>query len=149
MLNKYQIYIKTPNLYIELYTLLSLISEKQNIIYINPSNMINLKNSDTLTRSAELQPVVRRRRRRNKTQIMAPSNDRTELLFPKNREMFELVNDKYHLRDLINEENRKHGLSIQTHTYCFERGPRSYMYTKCISCGHKQKLKYMKQNNSA
>jgi len=22
------------------------------------------------------------------------------------------------------------------------------MYTKCISCGHKQKLKYMKQNNT-
>lgn len=58
-----------------------------------------------------------------------------------------MVNDKYHLRDLIGEENRKYNMSIQTHSYCFERGARSYMYTKCIPCGHKQKLKYLKHNH--
>jgi len=32
------------------------------------------------------------------------------------------------------------------HTYHFERGPRSYIYTKCVPC-NKQKLKYIRINN--
>lgn len=43
-------------------------------------------------------------RRKVKNRIMQPfsANDRTDLIFPKNREIFEVVTDKFHLRDLIN-----------------------------------------------
>ena len=104
----------------------------------------NYKSSQDTSASYNHEKRIKRRRYAN---LKDPVNDRTEFLFPKSREIFELVNDKYQLRDLINEENRKNQLNLQTHTYCFERGPRSYMYMKCIPCGHKQKLKYLKYNN--
>jgi hypothetical protein len=108
--------------------------------------MINPKNKYGTESSTNASTLVPKKRRKSKISQPISSNDRTDLIFPKNREIFETVNDKYHLRDLIVEENKKHHIDLQTHSYCFERGPRSYMYTKCIPCGHKLKLKYRKFN---
>lgn len=73
-------------------------------------------------------------------------NDRTEFLFPQSREIFEHITNKIHLRDLLAEESKKYGVTIQLHSYCFERNDRSYLYSKCIQCGHKQKMKFLKVN---
>lgn len=68
--------------------------------------------------STNASSAVEKKRRGRKTQALS-ANDRTDLVFPRNREIFEVVNDKFHLRDLINEENKKHHIDLQTHSYCF------------------------------
>lgn len=35
---------------------------------------------------------------------------------------------------------------IPMYTYCFDRGPRFYLYAKCLPCGQKQKMKYIRLN---
>ena len=106
---------------------------------------MNYSNKHSTDSSTNASTATEKRKRRKSQPLSA--NDRTDLVFPRNRELFEVVNDKFHLRDLITEENKKHHIDLQTHSYCFERGPRSYMYTKCIPCGHTLKLKYRKFNN--
>jgi hypothetical protein len=62
--------------------------------------MMNSKSTHHLDSSTNASTHVERRRRKKPSQPVS-GNDRTDLIFPKSREIFEVVNDKYHLRDLI------------------------------------------------
>ena len=109
--------VNISDLYMDGYCLKRFIYPMLNIVQINPivMNYSNKYNNDSSTNASS---AVEKKRRSRKTQPLS-ANDRTDLVFPRNREIFEVVNDKFHLRDLINEENKKHHIDLQTHSYCF------------------------------